>query len=440
MSCGDETKHLKDDPDYPNGPAPVDTGLDGVGAQPSQGIGSFTKLYRVPQDNFWKLEERLKLLQKKAKKLKCGAINYEVKGEEFVQHADGTATCYMNVEISGEAPKLNGWRFVGTLQHTESGNLLRSLPGSEIPQDYREQAPFCSHCQKKRSRKDTYIVVNDEGQYRQVGKQCLKDFTGHESPQDAAAAAELVLAAQELSEEDPEDDYAPKMGKSASYISAQHYLAAVITAIKENGWKSRKDVMSGGEGLATCDIAANTLFSTYEPFHPTEEQLKEADKMLKSVRQELMDKPNLDNFEWNMLTSIRGDYIPPRSFGIVATVAVRYMKSKEKQAAYAKKVAESTSKYVGQPGERRMFPKLTVVSSFPKDNYPHGISYATNLVDEQGNKLFWFTSVELEVGRSYQGKATIREHKLFNGEQETIIQRFSAELLPDDDLPAEEPK
>jgi len=110
----------------------------------------------------------------------------------------------VEVELEGGAIRLPGWTFCGTIEHLGDENVLRAVPGQTIPDQYRDAAKQCDHCGLDRQRIDTFVVVSDAGEYRQVGRSCTADYLGSVDPQRLASWLEAVHAA--VSSDGGEDD------------------------------------------------------------------------------------------------------------------------------------------------------------------------------------------------------------------------------------------
>ena len=110
---------------------------------------------------------------------------------------------FVHLTLTGSRPKIAGWEFAATVQHLDGVNILRNCPRAEeleVPDVYRTRGSVCDHCRLDRDRRDTYLVVNQAGEWRQVGSSCLVDFFGHEDPHQLAAYAEMLAAALSLCE------------------------------------------------------------------------------------------------------------------------------------------------------------------------------------------------------------------------------------------------
>ena len=61
--------------------------------------------------------------------------------------------------------------------------------------DYRHAGPDCDHCGLRRKRNQTYVLYEvATGLLRQVGTDCVRDYTGANSPEQVAAWAEYLAA------------------------------------------------------------------------------------------------------------------------------------------------------------------------------------------------------------------------------------------------------
>ena len=96
----------------------------------------------------------------------------------------------------------------------------------------------------------------------------------------------------------------------------------------------------------------------------------------------------------------------------VASVVHSYLQSRK----------STDSKHVGRPGERLQLTNLELWSQRLIETF-RGITFLYKFVDEAGNKYSWFTTKHLEMGKFYEGKATVKEHKIYQGEKETQLTR-----------------
>ena len=83
---------------------------------------------------------------------------------------------------SPESIELGGWSLLGRVDALPDGSpLVARTPGTEAMPLPMLQSPYaCDHCRKPRVRTETFLVFNAAGQVRQVGRNCLRDFLGHD--------------------------------------------------------------------------------------------------------------------------------------------------------------------------------------------------------------------------------------------------------------------
>lgn len=138
--------------------------------------------YFVLEDNLERLTKKVLSIKKKCEKynveftfIPTGNVEYKT-----VTTCDGdTITAkFIEIAVKGNVHHEN-WEFVGTIEHTEHGNIIRQFNTELIvPMKYRTASKVCEHCNKIRSRKDTYLIHNIEtDDWKQVGSGCLQEFT-----------------------------------------------------------------------------------------------------------------------------------------------------------------------------------------------------------------------------------------------------------------------
>ena len=130
---------------------------------------------------------------------------------------------------------MNNWEFIASVEHTKNGNIFTGVQGVEVPERYYTGNPVCEHCNSNRYRKYTYIVRNKEtGEFKQVGKSCLKDFTH-------GMSAEAITRYTSLFDTLIEGE-APDPGcRIQHYLSKEEYLAYAAETIRHFGYIRTND-------------------------------------------------------------------------------------------------------------------------------------------------------------------------------------------------------
>jgi hypothetical protein len=111
--------------------------------------------------------------------------------KEDIFAMDGGPFYVTDVTVAGEEPVVpGGWTMYAAVEHLlgaddEQRNLVVTFR-EETEDALRTAAPDCDHCGHKKRRKKTYFVENDDGEVKQVGSTCVKDFLGHKGVEIAA--------------------------------------------------------------------------------------------------------------------------------------------------------------------------------------------------------------------------------------------------------------
>lgn len=134
-----------------------------------------TRSFIIPASNRAMVEEKIAKLNKRAIKLGMDPIVLEW-DRPIISDND---QMLFPVELTGPLTvSFAGWQFVATLQHLPTGeNIVRCISDEfVIPVDYHNSGSACQHCNTNRYRRDTYVVRHENGEYKQVGSTCIKDF------------------------------------------------------------------------------------------------------------------------------------------------------------------------------------------------------------------------------------------------------------------------
>lgn len=343
-------------------------------------------------------------------------------------HVTGKRT-YVLVEVDGVAPKLAGWTFRGTLAHvSDVGNLLKLVPGTEtVPERFRELDPWCEWCNVARKRIDTFIVENDNGEWKQVGRNCLADFLGHATPEQVARYAQMLA--------DLDSDLRGMGGGWGGYaedvLDTLDFLATVALVIDTDGWVSRR-VAEEYFKTATVDTARGLYFGTMDEksrrrFGPvTDEHRERADVALTWARDLPEAEVEANDYLWNLHVVTATDLAPRRGAGILASVFAAKDFADNKRA---KREARKPSEYRGEIKKREVFEGLTFVWETSYEG-AWGPSYITKLVDDDDNVFVWFgkgLDAGIERGDRVDLKATVKAHEEYEGTKQTVVTRAVVE-------------
>lgn len=389
-------------------------------------------------------------LARKAAKLGVEAPTFRVLGDEVIGAVIDPDTGDVlrpgvqvtHITVNGQAPKLDGWLFVATIQHGEHGNIIHSVPGTEFDATpFREVSSNCDHCKTFRRRNDTYIVQHDDGRVMQVGRNCLKDFTGHKSPEAVARWAELlsvfVLA----------NNYDPDMvggGREFRAVSLVNFLAQTIHEIGANGWLSKTVARDQGRAEhATATQVWGVLFMTsseeeriirdegrafLDSLFATEADAEKARDTLERAVKYFDDADDsgitLGDYEWKLRMVVQSNSVDYRTSGLAASIVPWMERMIGREMARRKRAERSAnSQYIGNVKERREFKGVTIEHVFDSEGQ-YGWTHFHVMTDAGGNCLTWRSSTRrLDPGSTVDLKGTIKDHTEYRGTKQTVLTR-----------------
>lgn len=337
--------------------------------------------------------------------------------------------------VSGQAPKLAGWTFLACLQHEEAGNIVRTVPGATVQArlDLRTAPPSCEHCKVNRRRNDTYVVAHEDGRQVQVGRQCLRDFTGHDSPEAIARWAELLHAfVESMGDRDEDGGFGGGYAPEVSTLDA--FLPFVVASIQQDGWLSRTAARAAFSQQATADLAWTSCFppksmKEKDILRPTAEDTARSARALEVARAYFEEHAadSLSDYEHNLRIVVEGLSVTSRTAGIAASLlnfAERLIGKEIERRRFESRKA--TSQHVGTVGKREVFTLTCEKVIDIAGNY--GTTHLHMFGDAAGNVVKWFSSSQrLEVGGTYELKGTVKSQDEYKGTKQTVLTRCKVE-------------
>ena len=391
------------------------------------------KRYEIFEGNMERLEKKLNRIRNKCKTYGC-EFSYRIVGYTFKEIESKTSrkhyARYIIVEVDGTAI-INGWEFVATIDHTENGNIIRGFSDIEIPERYRTAPSICEHCHSNRIRKFTYLVRNKEtGEFRQVGKSCLNDYTHGMS---AEFVAQYISFFDTLIQEE-----APLVGYGIEeYIDTREYLKFAAETIRcfgyvkadEDGWTT------SNRALCYYDFDGGHVWSRVNRADIIEERqragfnIANSEQLVTEALSWIENEPAYTTYMNNLKTACAAEYSPYRNIGILASLfpAYRRMLKRKEEVEHRDQsyTDEYSSEYVGQPGDRIMIHGISVrcMSSWETQ---YGENHMYKIISEEGNVFIWKTQKLLMDGRHKISLiGTVKAHNEFRGIKQTEMTRCS---------------
>lgn len=377
-------------------------------------------IYAIYEGNMERLEQKMTRIQNKCRKYGCDFLYREV-GEEFreLENDEGTKITarFVLVEAEGVAV-VNGWKFIASVQHTKAGNIINRVCNIEVPSRYYTSKPVCEHCHSTRARKDTYIVMNEStGEFKQVGRSCLKDFTGGMS---AAAVAEYTAAFEQLIQGE-----APEGGHYRPYLDTVDFLKHVAETVRHFGYvKSDPESYERSTAIRACQYyEANHGRGFKEIVKEMEEVGFDADsegarKMTEEALKWIAGQEETSNYIHNLKTAASLEYNDFKQAGLLASMFQAFSRDVARKQA---KEAEASSKYYGNVGDRVKV-KMVSIKIVTGWETEWGYTAIYKMMDEVGNVFTWKTSKAIEADEAII-IGTVKAHTEFRGVKQTELTR-----------------
>ena len=393
--------------------------------------------YRVYSGNLFALREKLAKLNKRAIKLGGSPIELVDTGryedETIKDDITGLVTSVRRFHyctVTGEAPSFNGWTLGAVVEHTTEGNILRKAPGvtAELTQ-FRTGAQHCDHCKQARYRIETFVVLHDNGEQKLVGRNCLRDFLGHQSPSQLASLAEIVFSVGEMCEAS-ENEGGYGGGRDLYYVDS--FLAYSACAVRHLGYisskRARESQECGGNVCSTRQTAEAWMMPFkgakhgVDFFRPEDCDIEAASKAKAHVIETLglKDSETLTDFEHSLLVVCKCEAISPKGAGILAYVPEYYARAIQQ----AKESALEA--YFGEVGKRVRNVPLTYIKSTGFESV-YGYTYIHSFTTAEGARILWKSgsNVEATAGGVLNATFTIKAHEEYKGHKQTKVSRLT---------------
>lgn len=387
------------------------------------------EIYEIFEGNMERLEKKLTRIAKKCKKYGCD-FHYEKVGEVFREMEDDNHNKYtvkfIQIEAEGKAI-VNDWRFVSSVEHTENGNIIKKCCYDvEVPQKYYTSKLICEHCGSNRFRKNTYIVQNvNTGEFKQVGKSCLADFTN-------GMSAEHIAHYISLFDTLIEGEYIEPGFRTKNYIDIKEALRFVAETTRHFGYvkadgdrptKYRaRDYYEAAHKMAGLLQAELEMEMWEVSFNENSDYAKEISE--KAIEWVLKQEENSE-YMHNLKTVCSASHVIFENFGILASLIPAYNRALEReQRIEAERNADKKSEHIGNIGDRItiLISDYRVITSWETQ---YGITAIYKIVDESGNVFTWKTSGGIG-GETKKITATVKSHNEYNGVKQTEITRCRA--------------
>lgn len=404
--------------------------------------------------NLSNLRDRLARLNRRATKLGVEPVVL-VAGEPYAKKDDfGKVRELVDVEVSAATPKLAGWTLLAVRDFSLDEPLLNRVPGGpEVDLlAYANGPADCDHCKASRKRAETFVLQNEDGTLRQVGRTCIQDFLGGQSPESlvwlADCAMEVGAALDEFE----------RSGHDEPLVGAVEFLEVVSAAVREKGWLSRTKARElGNAGPSTSDYAFDRFFPPQAGTEARRAWDKDAVTVLPAdverARLSLewaraIDANDQNDYKRNLGRACRSEVVRSKHAGVVASAVAAWARENERELERRRRAErEAESVFVGTVGSRLRWKAATArkpavagwtlqLASSKTWESQWGVTHFYRFWDADGNVVVTFATralgmyldegrrwTEVEVGGTYLADGTVKKHEERNGVKQTVLTR-----------------
>lgn len=420
------------------------------------------KSYMIPEENVENLEKKFNAAARKIHKINPALEPTMTKGDHTIvlvrkvvlRPCDCRSEATVK-EVPYEARRVelkipdeavfaeNNWVFGGSVEPSgvEGKNFVNvNLSGKDlgfiVPSKYFTANPCtCDYCKTNRKRNKTYLVVNQEtGEWKQLGKECLKLFvTGIDV--DAIATFESFIKEAEDAA-NPRDEFF--YNRRLRFVKVADALALACAVYRERGYLATRDAVGNSNDLCNKNIVQRKLAQQYgydsDFLNISNSARSEIDEItIKTstaiaredveVSVEMVKRFPDEPYYNNLKVIVENEYIPLNKLGLLVSIPKaidRYEDEKKKQEEKERLAAESD--YLGSVGE-----KISVNFVSGREvaccETQFGLLHIYEFKDANGNTVVWKSSSSKDIPEIGVVAGTVKSHEEYNGIKQTVILR-----------------
>ena len=416
-----------------------------------------TKTYMIPEENVESLEKKFNAAARKIRKINPGLEPTMTKSDHTIVlvHKIELRPCDCRSEatvkeVPYEARRIelkipdeavfaeNNWAFGGSVEPSgvEGKNFVNvNLSGKDlgfiVPSKYfTANACTCDYCKTNRKRNKTYLVVNLEtGEWKQLGKECLKLFVTGIDVDAIATFESFIKEAEDIA--NPGDEFF--YNRRLRFVKVADALALACAVYRERGYLATRDVAGNANDLSNKNIVQRKLTQQYgcdsdflNITNSTRDKIDaitfKTDINVEDVISDVEQLPD-DTYYNNLKVIVANEYVPLDKLGLLASIPKaieRYKEEKKRQEERERLAAESN--YIGKVGE-----KISVNFVSGREvaccETQFGLLHIYEFKDANGNTVVWKSSSGKDIPESGTVTGTVKSHEEYDGVKQTVILR-----------------
>lgn len=350
--------------------------------------------------------ERIASLKRKVDSIanKGANVVFELIGEPrfFKDPELGVYYEAQEVEVEG-IYKVEGWEFIAKIETSPMGNLIFKVKDIDIPEKYRNSGARCDHCNTVRTRNSTFLVRNLEtGEFKQVGKACLLQYTDGLDATRCAELASLISFVRKNSFEDEEMlDYIRSHNAAAQWFDGDSIRKALYYIVSKYGYIKNHIVDQ------YYDLSKDELNS-----------LKSIDLSDMNKWVDMITDGSTNDYYHNAKILWNSECLKTSHFTLVASLVNQYLKYKQD---VARNKTIDYDKF--QVGDKVSLVADTVKVLYTKSAYAYGAepTYVQKIIGTDGVSYVWSTTNQVKKGDKIN--ATVKELNTYRDERQVVITR-----------------
>lgn len=340
----------------------------------------------------------------------------------------------LDLTLTGDVPKINGYTFLASLEHSEAGNLILKAPAAQDREltAWQHCSARCQHCGLDRDRKTTFLLETPEGGIIQIARNCLADYLRSDDIERTLRWFSVVSEC--VRDMDEEYGYSGNYWPTATPLE---YVAAAVSSVRKFGFKKAAE---------ECNTRMDCDFLTNPPpmGHGRDAELARKDWTERQPTPAQIEQAQAA-IAWCLATTDNSDYmhslrvacstrtISDRARGLLASLPTAYAREQGKLNNRAPRVRNAP--HYGAIGEKFDM-EVEVVYHTP---YTNDFGTGTMLIMRNvTNHVFMVFTAGTEIGKmdDFSGKwhlrATVKRHDQDrrNGEPVTLVKRPQLSRTP----------
>ena len=401
--------------------------------------------YAIYEGFYPEVEKKLRRIERKCAAHNC-AFHFEVKGEEIrdcypvdehgveITHLPPYKCKFILIEVEGTA-RVDNWECIAVMEHTASGNIIRKINTEmEVPERFYHSDDVCEHCGTMRSRKELFVVHNVEtDEWRQVGKTCLKLYTGGLS---AEAVAAYLDGIRFLIGKEHEFDPDVCLSENNKWFKVEDVLGYAVEIIAAcNGLYIKADEMGSTKRMVFTMLQRDNLSSKISYmndnlaprnvcFEEKHFNKPETEEKVKAIMDYYNSLETDGEFVHNVKVAFAEGYVTRKAIGFLCYLPIGYEKAMQKENEQkALAAAKAKVEFYGEIGKRYTL-KIDSVMLVTSWETEYGYTYLYKFTSGN-NVLVWKTSKYIFAEDEVLDEITftVKAHNEYRGENQTEVTR-----------------